>query len=80
MTNNDMAKLCEIAVIYGQLLEQGKVKHFDDLLEAFEAFSQLYDEWLAKSLANELDDEESAYVTAYMNRVIPIKFGLSKEE
>lgn len=64
----DMAKVCEIAVIYGQLLERGKIGGFNCLDDAYEAFQSIYNDW-----TNSLDienEEEVGYITAYANRVL----------
>ena len=72
LKREDIAKLCEIAVIFGQLLERGEVKPFDCLDEAYDHFNTIYRDW-----CNHVDiqsDEEEGYITAYANRVILEKY------
>lgn len=70
--DRDIAKISEIGVIFGQLLEQHKVKPFNDLDEAYTNFKGIYDDW--QNDVKIKDDEERAYITAYANRVILEKF------
>lgn len=74
LDTDDIAKLCEIGVIFGQLLERGKVEAFTDLEEAYKAFVEIYDDW-----ANFVDirnEEEKGYISAYANRVILEKYSI----
>lgn len=76
MENNykkdEIAKLCEIALIYGQLLEREQVISFDDLNEAYEHFENIYKDWL--NLKDIQNDSEMGYITEYANRVILEKY------
>jgi hypothetical protein len=68
----DMAKICEVAVIYGQLYEMGVVKGFEDLEEAHEQFSKIYEDW--SNFVDIKNNEEEGYISAYAQRVLTEKF------
>lgn len=66
---SNVARLCEIATIYGQLLERQIIKEpFDDLDDAFEYFLSIYKKWV--SLKNIQNEAEIGYITEYASRVL----------
>lgn len=72
-SDNDIAKLCEIGVIFGQLSEKGEIKNtFNDLYSAYDSFKSIYNDW--QNDVKIKDDEERAYITAYANRILKEKF------
>jgi head-tail adaptor len=74
LCKENVTKLCEIGVIYGQLLQQNKVKTFNDSDEAYEHFKSIYDDWA--NFKDIRSQEEEGYISAFANRVLVERYPL----
>lgn len=82
MENNDLARLTEIAYIFGSLVERGKVENLGKDIEGMlEIYNKILDEW-SNGINNQifLNNEEEGYISSYAQRRILELYGRHIEE
>ncbi|MFI8678060.1 MULTISPECIES: hypothetical protein [Bacillus cereus group] len=73
---DEVAKMCEIALIATTFEKSGKIDfEVDDLHDFYETIVEpIYTEWANQTVSFK-NEEEEVYITAYANRVLLERYG-----